>query len=124
MNLLMSIKPTSIVNETVFSHQNDERDVYGDDLDEELLESLVQLTLRSKASKDESLFNKLYKSLLTRKQRDLKYQAYGVVSDSSDSEDDDMDVVNDNTNDDGVGNAGSSPATKRTRNNMENDSDN
>ncbi|CAI8496354.1 unnamed protein product [Hanseniaspora opuntiae] len=124
MNLLMSIKPSSIVNETVFSHQNDERDVWDDDLDKELLESLVQLTLRSKASKNESLFNKLYKSLLTRKQRDLKYQTYGVISDSSDSEDDEMDVVNDNTNDDGVGNADSNPATKRSRNNMENYSHN
>ncbi|CAI8497228.1 unnamed protein product [Hanseniaspora opuntiae] len=124
MNLLMSIKPSSIVNETVFSHQNDERDVYDDDLDKELLESLVQLTLRSKANKNESLFNKLYKSLLTRKQRDLKYQTYGVISDSSDSEDDEMDVVNDNTNDDGVGNADSNPATKRSRNNMENYSHN
>lgn len=114
MNLLMSMRPTSVDNERVFSHQEYVDNIYRNNLSEELFESLVPLTLRSRASKNSGHFDRLYKGVLIRKRRDLKYQTDGAGSDTSDRED-----VDNDANNDGVGNAGSNPATKRTRVDME-----
>lgn len=106
MNLLLSMRPTSVGNERGLSKQKFVDNIYRNNLNKELFEALVQLTSRSRANKNSCHFHELKKGLLTKQQRELRYQSGGNVSDTSDIEDDDND---------GVGNADSNPAIKRIR---------
>ncbi|KAL6937313.1 hypothetical protein ACO0OL_001875 [Hanseniaspora opuntiae] len=109
LNELIKLKnhtPTSVGNERGLSKQKFVDNIYRNNLNKELFEALVQLTSRSRANKNSCHFHELKKGLLTKQQRELRYQSGGNVSDTSDIEDDDND---------GVGNADSNPAIKRIR---------
>lgn len=84
LNLVMSVKGTSVINERGFSHVRYVDNTYRNNMDGDLLEAMVQLNIKSKTFEESHHFEALAKGLSIKKERDVAYNFGSLKSTRND----------------------------------------